>query len=226
MESPPQENLPQMGVLDADGFAICPECYSRINCGTARLANLSLHRGKGTCKKAQEKHNKEGKKKNMSILSFLKKPTTETIPIPLKVNHSKPIHSRKLPVATNRTIPTRLAAPCAEEVSTSTLASSFEPVTSNFLKTLHHLISNLPDTIPEATDYDKLAVFSGNPAQYDDLSLDGDDLWETSLNGIMKSVFGWGTEGDVESIIRRGRNGLDGLANFVRHFVVKRGVKE
>jgi hypothetical protein len=42
----------------------------------------------------------------------------------------------------------------------------------------------------------------------------------------MKSVFGWETEGDMDTFIRHGRNGLDGLANFVRHFVVKKGVDE
>jgi len=42
----------------------------------------------------------------------------------------------------------------------------------------------------------------------------------------MKSVFGWGTENDMENLIMHGRHGLDGLANFVRHFVIKRGVSE
>jgi len=157
-----QENLPQPpGVLNADGFAICPECYSRINCGTAGLANLALHRGKGTCKKAQEKRSKEGKKKNMSILSFLKKPMTKSTPIPSTVSHHEPIHSRKLPTATSAIIPSYLADPCTEDE-------------------LAFASTSLPDTIPEATEYDKLAVFAGNPAKYDDPSLDGDDLWETS----------------------------------------------
>jgi len=196
-----QRDVPQTGVLDANGFAICPECYSRINCGTAGLANLVLHRGKGTCKKAQEKRNKEGKKKNMSILSFMTKPTTKRTPIPSTVNRSEPIHSQKLPTATSATISTYLAAPCTAEVSASTSTSISEPVASNFLEKLYYLVSNLPDTIPEATNYDKLAVFAGNPAKYDNPSLDGDDLWETSLNSTLKSVFGWGTEGDIESII-------------------------
>ena len=89
-----------------------------------------------------------------------------------------------------------------------------------------HLIKKLPDTIPEATNYDKLAAFAGNPADHDDPSLSVDDLWENRLNGLLKSVLGWGEEGDMESIIRRGRKGLNGLGNFVRHFVVKRRVNE
>ena len=86
---PPQahipENPPATGVLDAEGFAICPECSTRINCGTAGLANLALHRGKGTCRKAKEKHDRRRKENNLSILSFLKKATTKPIPIPSTV---------------------------------------------------------------------------------------------------------------------------------------------
>ena len=62
---------------------------------------------------------------------------------------------------------------------------------------------------------------------YDDPSLSADELWETSLNGLFKSALGWGMdpmEGNMDDIIRRGQKGLDGLANFVKHFVVKRGV--
>jgi hypothetical protein len=56
--------------------------------------------------------------------------------------------------------------------------------------------------------------------------LDADELWENLLNGMMKSAFGWGNEGNMEEIIRRGRKGLDGLLNFVKYFIVKRGVSE
>lgn len=98
------------------------------------------------------------------------------------------------------------------------------PINEDFLQKLYRLIENLPASIPEASDYDCLAVFSGNPADYNDSSLSADELWETSLNGLFKSALGWGMEGNMDDIIRRGQKGLDGLANFVKHFVVKRGV--
>ena len=41
---------------------------------------------------------------------------------------------------------------------------------------LYQLIEKLPDAIPEATDYNKLAIFAGNPVDHDDPSLRGDDL--------------------------------------------------
>jgi len=97
---------------------------------------------------------------------------------------------------------------------------------SGFLEKLHHLIGSLPNTILEASDDDKLAVFEGNPMDFDDPTLDADLLWETVLNALLKSVLGWGMEEDMDLIIRRGEKGLDSLANFVEYFVVKRGVKE
>jgi len=99
------------------------------------------------------------------------------------------------------------------------------PIVTDFLETLHHLIKNLPDTVPEASDYDKLAVFEGNPMHFDDPALDADELWENVLNVQLKSALGWGMDEDMDPIIRRGRKGLDGLANFVKYFIVKRGVK-
>lgn len=98
-----------------------------------------------------------------------------------------------------------------------------EPIISNFLENFQNMIKRLPGSIPEASEYDKLAIFSGNPAIHDNPSLKGDELWEV-VNPLLKEVLGWGMEGDMDDIIRRGKNGLDGLANFVKHFVVKRGV--
>lgn len=83
----------------------------------------------------------------------------------------------------------------------------------------------IPDTIPEATEYDKLAVFGGSPRDFDNPDLDVDDLWEEVLNKVLKSALGWGEEENMDDVIRRGRNGMDGLMNFVKYFVVKRGVQ-
>jgi hypothetical protein len=111
-----------------------------------------------------------------------------------------------------------------KEATARPLESAIKPDVSNFLEKLFKLIENLPVGIPEASDYDRLAVFSGNPAHYDNPNLSPDELWEETLNGLFKSALGWGTEADMDEVIRCGKNGLDGLANFVKHFVVKRGV--
>ena len=46
------DNLIQtaLPVLDAEGYAICPNCDTRVNCGTIGLANLAKHHhGKKIC---------------------------------------------------------------------------------------------------------------------------------------------------------------------------------
>ncbi|KAF8808491.1 hypothetical protein BYT27DRAFT_7210874 [Phlegmacium glaucopus] len=197
-------NPPLIGPLvDANGFVRCPECDTRINCGTAGLANLAQHQGKGPCQKAKAKCDKDTKKKgNMLILAFtVKKPML----VPSTVTHSMPIQSQML-TATSR--PIILTAPVSPSLETTAIAG---PVFNSVLGKLCHLIDQLPDSIPEATAYDKLAVFGNNPAVYDDPSLDSDDLWEKLLNGLLKSVFGWGIEDDMENLIRRGRNGQAGV---------------
>ncbi|KAF8815932.1 hypothetical protein BYT27DRAFT_7230107 [Phlegmacium glaucopus] len=191
-------------LVDANGFVRCPECDTRVNCGTASLANLAQHQGKGPCQKAKAKRDKDTKKKGN---------IEETNAVPSMVTHSMPIQSQML-AATSR--PIILTAPASPSLETTAIAG---PVFNSVLGKLCHLIDQLPDSIPEATAYNKLTVFGSNPAVYDDTSLDSDDLWEKSLNGLLKSD-------DMENLIRRGRNRLDGLTNFVKHFVVKWGVNE
>jgi hypothetical protein len=199
------------GVLDAEGWAICPDCLTRVNCGPSGLGNLEKqHRGTKICKEKQARLNKEAKKKrDGNILSFFKKP--KAAPVPSTVSHSKLVQSYKVPHTVNPAISQSPEGP--------------EPIITggNFLEKFHNLIQRLPDSIPEASEYDKLAFLSGNPADHDNPNLKGDELWEV-VNPLLKEALGWGMEGNMDEIIRRGRNGLDGLENFMKHFVVKRGV--
>jgi len=49
-----------VGVILADGHAICPECRTRVNCGTVGIANLEQrHRGKKICWETRERRDKE-----------------------------------------------------------------------------------------------------------------------------------------------------------------------
>ena len=49
-------NTSKVPVLDAEGYAICLDCDSHVNCGTIGLANLEKrHHGKKVCKTAQGK---------------------------------------------------------------------------------------------------------------------------------------------------------------------------
>jgi len=187
-----------MARLEADGYALCPDCKTRIHCSSVGIANLEKnHRGKKTCIKAKQKREREEQAaKRPNILTFFNKPKPSLVPSTI---------SRSTPIQGLHSVPT---------------------VGLGFIGKLHHLIGRLPNTIPEASNHDKLAVFKGNPMDFDDPTLDADSLWETVLNAQLKSVLGWGMEEDLELLIRRGGKGLDGLANFVEYFVVKHGVKE
>jgi hypothetical protein len=169
------------------------------------------------------KRDKEAKrKKDGSLLTFFGKHPKAT-PIASTVKPSAPVRGQNLPTLVD---PAVLVASPPKETIDQPLepVENSEPPINDVLWKLYNLIENLPASIPEASEYDRLAIFSGNPADHDDPSLSADELWETTLNGLFKSALGWGTEGNMDNIIRRGQKGLDGLANFVKHFVVKRGV--
>ena len=75
-------------------FAIFPDCGSCVNYGMIRLPSLEKrhHRTK-VCKMAQQKWDKNAKKKEGRILSFLR---PKAAIIPLTVNSPPPVHSYKL----------------------------------------------------------------------------------------------------------------------------------
>jgi hypothetical protein len=60
-----------------------------------------------------------------------------------------------------------------------------EPAVNNFIHILQNLVKDLPESIPEASEFDKLAVFRRSPKEFDDPTLDADDLWEASLNHVL-----------------------------------------
>ena len=86
------------------------------------------------------------------------------------------------------------------------------------------MVKDLLTSIPEASKFDRLAVFGRNPKEFDDTTLDVDELWETMLNSVLKSMLGWGTEGNMDEIIHHGRWGVDGLVNFATYFVEQHGM--
>jgi hypothetical protein len=204
---------------------VCPDCYSRVNCGTIGLANLEKrHRGKKVCKAAQEKRNKEAKRrKSESILTFLK---AKAAIVPSTVDSSAPVHSDKLLLQsepdTSSTSTVFTTNVKGKTVSMSQPISG--PISNNFIKMLRELVRDLPASVAEASELDKLAVFGGSPKEFDDPTLDADELWEATLNGVLKSTLGWEIEGNMDNIIRRRKWGLDGLVNFVTYFVEERGV--
>jgi hypothetical protein len=156
-------------------------------------------------------------KKDGSLLNYFKKPKVASIPS--MVSDSEPVYGHKLARE-------QLANTGTAEEPASVPGAVSDLVFSGFLARFQHLIKNLPETIPEASDYDKLAIFSARPSDFDDTSIPSSELWEEVINKVLKLTFGWGMEGNMDEIIRRGRKGLDGLTEFMKYFVVKRGVDE
>jgi hypothetical protein len=182
-----------------DGYTLCPDCDSHVNCGTIGLANLEKHhRGKKVCKIAQEKQDKEAKKrKDGSILNFLE---PKTAIVPSTVNRPAPVHSYKLSLqsepdasSTTSTTVTNMQGKTISFMSQPVL----RPISNGFIKMLQELVKALPVHVPEASEFDKLAVFGGSPKEFDDPTLDADKLWEASLNSVLKSMLGWGVEGEM-----------------------------
>ena len=76
------------------------------------------------------------------------------------------------------------------------------PAVNNFLEKLLDLIKHVPNMVPAATKYDKLAVFTGHPADFDIPNIDVDDLWKEVLNKVLRSALGWGDEENMENLIQ------------------------
>lgn len=76
------------------------------------------------------------------------------------------------------------------------------PAANNFLEKLLDLIKHVPNTVPEATEYNKLVVFAGHPGDFDIPNLDVDDLWAEVLNKVLKSALGGGDEENMENLIQ------------------------
>ncbi|PPQ92922.1 LOW QUALITY PROTEIN: hypothetical protein CVT25_006605 [Psilocybe cyanescens] len=188
-------------VLGADGYAICSDCKTRIHCGTVGLANLEKnHRGTKICMKAQEKRQKEDKAtKRPTLLAFFNRP--QPVPVPSTITPPALVQGCKL-------TPAREVTPALSRKPTVVASQAKpvpEPAENNFLEKLLGLIKNMPETIPEATDYDKLTVFAGNPGEFDVPGLGVDDVWEEVLNKALKSALGWGEEESMDrSIVKHG----------------------
>ena len=156
--------------------------------------------------------------------SFLK---PKAASMPSTVDSSAPVHGYKLTTHSNSvtdTIPTASTIAMQGEIVSPMFKPVSGPISDSFIKMLRDLVKDLPTSVPKASECDRLAAFGRNPKEFDDAALDVDELWETMLNGVLKSTLGWGTEGNMDEIIRRGRWGLDGLVNFATYFVEQRGM--
>ena len=161
---------------------------------------------------AKMKRDKDAKtKKNGSIMAFIKqKPTT----VPPTVAPPPLIHA---PCATSGSNSHSISGPSSIPLGCHTQAGEF-------LDRFQRIAGALPESVPVGSSVDRLAAFGWAPELFDDSNIKSEDLWEERLNGFMKDNLGWGTEENATDLVRRGNMGMDGVLNFVRYFVKKRGV--
>ncbi|KAJ7586967.1 hypothetical protein C8J56DRAFT_1051260 [Mycena floridula] len=91
-----------------------------------------------------------------------------------------------------------------------------------FLHNLASLVSRLPDTVPQAVASDALAAFGGLPLGTET----ADELWEETVNRMLHRVCQGTCVDKIQSIIRRGENGMGGFLAFVAHVTGVRGISE
>lgn len=95
--------------------------------------------------------------------------------------------------------------------------------TTSLLSELERMSVSLPLSIPEGTEMDVLARFSGNPVSELEAGQDGWEMADRVLNGAI----GYGkTIEDIAKIIRRGPLGMDGLCKWLRVLVSELQVDE
>lgn len=144
-----------------------PDRDSHINSGTIGLANIEKrHRGKKVYKAAQEKQDKEAKKEEQWNNTQL----LETKSRYCVINSQQSSPSPQLQGSFHSHKPHRFHHPLTRQNRS--------------------LVKILPESVPEASEFDKLAVFVGTSREFDDPWLDADELWETVLNRVLKSALG------------------------------------
>ncbi|KAJ6527860.1 hypothetical protein DFH09DRAFT_1327969 [Mycena vulgaris] len=208
-------------VVDANGYATCPDCEESVHCGTGGVGNLrKRHMGSKPCLAAQAKklttQNKQFHDSKISgwlVPKPVRVPTTVAAPAPIQVIAA--YAPRKLiPPSHSRDSPPPTASLNARSASSSLLTQ------------LEAAIQTVPSTVPEATDGDVLAASSQDPAHYVDPDVPAIEIFE-NLNSILHTTLGWAMPvEETAGLLRRGAKGLDGLLRFFRYFVEDRGVRE
>jgi hypothetical protein len=99
------------------------------------------------------------------------------------------------------------------------------PRAGQLLRDLEAAAKRIPNETSHATQGHRLSIFAVDPRTC--IAEPGEDDW-LILNGMLKGAFGWGeTEmaAAVPEMLNRGELGLDGLIQFLKFFVVERGLE-
>jgi len=202
-----------------------PRLWNDNQCGTGGIQNLNKRqRGRKSCHEAKIKRDRDAKKMKDGSLSFLK---PKAIPVPSTVRDAGPamirasdhIHPTLASMASRR--PSLSLSRVGAENGLLAPSLGIQKTGSGFIKRFEEIVKCLPQNIPIGSGNDRLAAFNIEPALLDDPKIDPDDLWEV---GFLKEHLGWGEEVDMDELICRGEQGMEGVLRFSKCFIEKRGV--
>ena len=145
--------------LNAEGFAICSNCGSGVNCEMIGPSNVEKrHRGTRVCKTAQQERDKYTKmKKDGIIFSFLR---PKAAIVPSTVDDIPLVHGYKLVPHSASNARPAAASTTAEQrkaVSKSTSESIPGTISNSLIKAFQDLVKNLPASVPEGSEFERLA---------------------------------------------------------------------
>ena len=201
-----------------------------MHVGTVGEKNLATHHNSKACKAGYEQKHCDAKSKpNGSILTFfgpraVPNPPTVSAPPPVyapTIDHTQASTSTKSYSSSFPSLP-----PPASQSSSSMRPAALDeaipagccPVAKRLLGELTNKMKQIPDTIPDASEDHRLAIFSGDPAGCVSSKLDDR---EDVLNPMMKRAFDWGANTEnfevMKGLARHGRNGLGGFYRFIKY---------
>lgn len=189
----------------ASSMLDCPDCRRSVCVGTGGHKNLELHRTSKACHMhAKANQSTRRSKPNQSLNVFFKPQAP--------LNHSTvtappPIHA--VDAVAKGTIPEGLKI-C--------------PRATQLLQDLEAAAKQIPDEVPVATQKHPLSIFTVDP--HSCVAEPGEEDWPI-LNGMLKTVFGWGEAemaAAIPDMLNRGALRLDGFVEFIRFFVNGRGL--
>ncbi|KAH9167194.1 hypothetical protein EDB89DRAFT_2126133, partial [Lactarius sanguifluus] len=234
---------------------VCPDCNEGVCVGFGGKKNLAIHRTSKACQRKQqgtESSKSKGPKRaperppkpdrpNHDLRTFFKPrvplvpPTVVAPPLIHTDETSFSGLSDNLEVDLE-VLETHARVPLATPPSTSGAGNTQGKTPCqkgiDLLNKLEAALTRIPDSVPLATSEHQLSIFSANPhscvaSLEQGPEVDLEDDWMV-LNSMLKTAFGWGESEmreNTKEMLNRGAHGLDGLIQFLKYFVLQRGLE-
>ena len=183
--------------------ATCPECKRRINVGSGGTDTPGEHPNMVAHQQGKECQAVQKAKRQGSLIGFFTRQDKST---PQTAAASPSIPSFVKSYTPPATAP--IEAQC--------------PLARMLLKKLQTAVSHLPQTVPEGSDDDAMAIFALAPEFLVDA--DVEDPWE-SLDPLLNQFCGYQASAEaVAARIRRGERGMVGFCRVLSYFTTEKGL--